>query len=271
MTLTILDVEQGTPEWHDARRGMITASVIGRLITEERPDALEVACPDCGAEAGLPCVGKRKPHAPIASIHGPRTAAVAERPTRLVVADNDTSRGLALTLAAERVSGFTEDTPMTGDMFRGVMAEPFARDAYSGTYAKADEIGFMVEDKWGFEIGASPDGLVGDDGGIEVKAPRAKTHVATILADEVPAHYMAQVQTCLLVSGREWWDWISYVGGMPLYVKRVLPDPDWQAVILAAAKTFEANVAEIVADYRKRVEGLPATERIDYNALGLEF
>ena len=219
MSLTIHDnLEQGTPAWHDARRGMVTASVVGKLIT----------------------------------------------PT-LKVADNDTSRGLTAMLAAERVAGFTEDTPMNGDMFRGAWAEPFARDLYSGHYHQAVECGFMVRQGDGWTLGYSPDGLVGDDGLIEIKAPRSKTHLLTVLSDEVPKQYMPQLQAGLLVSGRDWIDFVSYVGGMHVYVKRVLPDPAWFAVIEAACRTFETNVAELVADYSKRVDGLPVAERIDFD------
>lgn len=223
-TVTIHNCEQGTSEWMDLRRGVITASVIGKLIT----------------------------------------------PT-LKVADNETSRGLALTLAAERLAGFTEDTPMTSDMFRGRDCEPYARAVYSAHYQQAEEVGFVTREFDGVTIGVSPDGLVGLDGGIEIKSPRAKTHVATILADEVPAHYMAQVQTALLVTGRDWWDWISYVSGMPLYVKRVTPDPAWFDVIEEAAHALEDRIGSIVADYQTKTRNLPATERIDFNNLGLEF
>lgn len=210
------DLVQGAEEWHAARRGIVTASVVGKLIT----------------------------------------------PT-LKVADNDTSRSITATLTAERIAGFTEDSPMNSDMWRGVECEPIARDLYVKHHAPVDEVGFMVRDDWGYPIGYSPDGLVGDDGLIEIKAPRAKTHVLTILADQVPAHYMAQLQTGLLVSGRQWIDFVSYVGGMPLWTKRVLPDPAWQEAIVAAVAKFETTAAEMVAAYNQATEGLPPTERLD--------
>jgi predicted phage-related endonuclease len=103
----------------------------------------------------------------------------------------------------------------------------------------------------------------GDDGLIEIKAPRAKTHLRTILADEVPAHYMPQLQAGLLVSGRAWIDFVSYVGGMPLYRRRVEPDLEWFDAIANACIAFEANVERIVLDYLKRVSGMPKTERLD--------
>ena len=116
-----------------------------------------------------------------------------------------------------------------------------------------------VEDGW--QLGYSPDGLVGTDGLIEIKSPRAKTHLNTILADEVPAFYMPQLQAGLLVSGRDWVDFVSYVGGMPLWVKRVLPDPRWFEAIVAAVTRFETTAAEMVAAYEQATKGLPQTER----------
>lgn len=211
-------VEQGTPQWHDLRRGIVTASVVGKLLT----------------------------------------------PT-LKVADNDVSRGLTATLAAERITGWTEGTPMTSDMYRGVWSEPFARDLYSGHYQQATEVGFMRRDEDGWTLGYSPDGIVGDDGLIEIKAPRSKTQLLTAITDEVPAHYMAQCQAGLLVSGRKWLDFVSYVGGMHIYVKRVTPDPQWFAAIEAACRTFETSASALVADYHKRVEGLPVAPRIDFD------
>jgi putative phage-type endonuclease len=216
MTLHVFDkVEQGSPQWHDLRRGLVTASTVGKLIT----------------------------------------------PT-LKVASNDVSRGLTATLVAERITGYTEDTPMTSDMWRGVDSEPIARDIYSGHYQQAVEVGFMRRDEDGWSLGYSPDGLVGVDGLIEIKAPRAKTHLNTILRGEVPDHYMAQLQAGLLVTGRDWCDFVSYCGGMPLWVQRVSPQDDWFEAIEAACRQFETTAVGMVAAYHAAANGLPATERI---------
>lgn len=260
------DLVQGSEEWHDQRRGMVTASVVGKLVTVGAPDALTIECPTCSAEADSPCLSAaRKVPTPIKTIHPERASKAADLPPVYSVANNDTSRAVVLTLAAERIAGWTEDFPMTSDMWRGVEAESFARDVYSGHFAEAREIGFMIREEDVWRLGYSPDGLVGDDGLIEIKAPRAKTHVRTILADEVPAHYMAQCQAGLLVSGRKWLDFVSYVGGMPLYVTRVYPEPLWFDAITAACIAFEESVAQIVADYEHRVADMPQTERIDFN------
>lgn len=264
VTLHIFDkVAQGTTEWHDLRRGILTASTVGQMIRVGTPDALAVGCPTCKAEAESPCVSAaKKVPTVIKSIHRERSDAAANLPPVYTVATDDTAAGLTALLVAERITDHTEDTPMTSDMWRGVDAEPYARDIYSSHYHQAVECGFMLREEPGWQLGYSPDGLVGDDGLIEIKAPRAKTQVRTVLAGEVPDRYMPQLQAGLLVSGRKWIDFISFNGGMAMYVKRVFPDPAWFDVITAAATRFETTAAEMVAAYKQATEGMPATERI---------
>jgi hypothetical protein len=221
MTLTTYtELEQGTDEWLAARCGIVTASVVGQLIT----------------------------------------------PKTVKPAANDYSRALAVTLTAERITGHVEPIHENSDMLRGTLDEPFARDKYAEHFAPVTELGFMVRDDWGFQIGYSPDGLVGADGLIEIKSRRQKKHLATILADEVPLENMAQCQAGLLVSGREWLDYVSFCSGMPLYVKRVEPDPKWQAAILEATAAFEEASADMVSRYATATKNLPPTERIDHFA-----
>ena len=184
-------------------------------------------------------------------------------PKTIKPASNDTSRGLVATLAAERITGHVEPIQPNRAMERGTLDEPYAREIYSEHYEPATEVGFMVRDDWGHRIGYSPDGLVGDDGLIEIKSPRQKKHLSTILADEVPLEYMAQCQTGLLVSGREWIDFISYNGGMPLWRKRITPDPKWHQAITDAVEAFEETAAVMLDTYTAATANLPATERID--------
>lgn len=272
MSLHVMtDLVQDSEEWYDQRRGMVTASAVGQLITVGAPDAVTVECPACHAPAGSPCLSAaRKEPTPIKTIHEGRTSRASDLPPVYAPADNDTSRGLALLLAAERITDYTDPTYMTFDMVRGHEDEPRARDVYTEHFAPATEAGFMVRDDWGFKIGYSPDGLVGEDGLIEVKSRRQKKHLRTILDGEVPAENMAQLQCGLLVSGRDWIDYVSYCGGMPLWVKRVTPDPRWHKAIVLAVDAFEQTVEQMTATYQEAVAGLPMTERIS-NELGLEF
>jgi hypothetical protein len=168
-------------------------------------------------------------------------------------------------LVAERITGWCEETYVSHDMLRGTLDEPVARGKYAEHYAPVAEVGFMVRDDWGYRIGYSPDGLVGDDGLIEVKSRRPKHQLATVIAGEVPTENMAQIQAGLLVSGRQWCDYISFAGGMPMWRKRVEPDPRWHEAIVAAVAAFEQTAAEMVATYEQRTAGLPATERGTYD------
>lgn len=216
MTLTTYEnLAQGSDEWLAARCGIITASVIGKLIT----------------------------------------------PSTLKPANNDTSRGVLHTLAAERITGHVEYVHPTFDMQRGTDDEPFARQVYAEHYAPVTEVGFMVLEEPGIKIGFSPDGLVGETGLIEIKSRKPKDQLATILTGRPPGYHLAQMQTGMLVSGRDWCDYVSFSAGLPLWVHRVYPDPRWQDAIRAAATQFETDVARIITEYEAGTTGLPMTER----------
>jgi len=265
------ELEQGTDEWLAARCGIVTASVVGQLITKVTPDALTVECPKCQTQAGEDCISAaRKVPTFIKAPHAERAAAAAELPPVLTVANNDTSRGVTNTLVAERITGRVVQVRPNQAMQRGTLDEPYAREKYAEHYAPVDEVGFIVRDFGTFKLGYSPDGLVGDDGLIEIKSRDPKKHLATILANEVPAENMAQCQAGLFVTGRKWIDYISYAGGMPLWPKRVYPDERWRDAITDALITFEATAANITTRYSAAIEGLPQTDYIDHFA-ELEF
>ena len=221
------DIEQGSDAWLDQRRGIVTASVVGKLLT-----------------------------------------------STLKVASNDTARGLLATLVAERITGWTDPVFVSDDMLRGTDDEPRAVAAYAEWRGvEVTHTGFMVRDLGlAFDeagepvdmtfLGYSPDGLVGDDGLIECKSRRAKKQLQTILDDEVPAENYAQLQAGLLVSARAWCDYVSFSGGMPLWVKRVYPDPEWFDAIVAAVTSFELAASLMAEQYADAVKGLPMTERV---------
>lgn len=216
MTLhTHTDLEQGSEEWLAARRGMVTASVVGQLVTAKT----------------------------------------------LKPAANDYSRALTAQLVAERITGFTDPVWVSADMQRGTDDEPVARDLYSEHFAPVAEVGFLVREEPDWKLGYSPDGLVRNDGLIEVKSRRPKKHLQTVLSGRVPSENIAQIQAGLLVTGRHWCDYISFCAGMPLFVIRVLPDPFWHDAIVEAVKGFEATAAQMVAEYETNVIGLPMTTR----------
>jgi predicted phage-related endonuclease len=176
---------------------------------------------------------------------------------KLKAASNDKERMHVFELSAQRISEYVEPSYIGDNMLRGWDDEIEARNLYSQHHAPVTEVGFVTCDRWGFTIGYSPDGLVGDDGLIECKSRKQKFQIQTIATNEVPEEYVLQLQTGLLVTGREWIDFVSYSGGLPLFVKRVFPDAEMQAAIVAAATAFEQRVAERVAEYHATLAAMP--------------
>ena len=174
----------------------------------------------------------------------------------LKIANNDKTRAHAYELAFQRITRHVEPQYVSDAMLRGQEDEIYAREAYREHFAPVTEVGFVTNDKLGFTIGYSPDGLVGDDGLIEIKSRPGKYQVQTIATDEVPEEYVLQLQTALLVTERKWIDFVSYCGGLPVFVKRVEPDADVQEAIIAAATGFEQRVAEIEQQYRNTLANM---------------
>lgn len=172
----------------------------------------------------------------------------------LKVADNDKTRAHLYELLAQRVTRYVEPHYISDDMLRGFDDEIAAREAYAKHFAPVTECGFITNNHWGFTIGYSPDGLVGDDGLIECKSRRQKYQAQTIIewteSQTIPAEYVMQCQTGLLVSGRKWIDLVSYCGGMPMIVMRVHPDDAVQEAIIGAAIAFETKLAAKLSTYR---------------------
>lgn len=167
---------------------------------------------------------------------------------KLKIADNKETRTHLWELLAQRITGHVEESFESWDIMRGREDEIEARLQYHRNYAPVEECGFITNDKWGFKLGFSPDGLVGDDGLIECKSRKPKYQVQTIVesaaADTIPEEFMLQCQTALLVSERSWIDFISYAGGLPMSTTRVYPIPAYEDVILTAAEKFEADLAD---------------------------
>ena len=185
----------------------------------------------------------------------------------LKIASNDKERSHLFELLAQRITGYVEPRYISDDMLRGHDDEIEARNLYAKTYAPVQEVGFITNDKFGFTIGYSPDGLVGDDGLIEAKSRRQKFQIETITADEIPTEHMLQLQTGLLVSERKWIDFISYSGGLPMWTKRVEPIAEIQDAIIDAAAKFEARLCEKMAAYHDMLASdarlIPTERRVD--------
>jgi len=169
------------------------------------------------------------------------------------VADNDKTRAHVWELAAQRVNQFVEPRYVSDDMLRGTEDEVYARMAYDEHIAKTKTMGFIVNRKWGFAIGYSPDWLVGEDGLGEAKSRIQRLQFQTICDHVSPAScppdFVLQCQTGLLVSERKWIDLCSYSNGMPMAAIRIWPDPVMQTAIIEAATAFEEKVRDKITDY----------------------
>ena len=190
--LEIIECEQGTDAWREARRGIPTASNFQAILTKG---------------GGV------------------------------------TRRTYLYKLAAERITGELTAQFSNGHTERGNIDEPYIRELYaeqSGYEIK--EVGFM---RLG-NIGYSPDGLVGDDGLIEIKSKLPHLQIACIISNEVPSEHIAQIQGGLYISGRQWCDFISYCQGLPNFYKRVYRDEEYIENLKTELDKFETELQEAV-------------------------
>ena len=191
-------------------------------------------------------------------------------PAKMAYARNDKAKAIVYEMAAQRATQFVEPTPTTWAMERGHVDEVYAREIYNEhTGNDAQELGFYTEEFDGTTIGYSPDGVVGDNGLIEVKSRAQKHQLKTIASGEVPREFMLQIQTGLLVTGRKWLDFVSYCEGMPVWIKRVQPDADMQQAIIEAAKTLDESIAEVLAQYNDNATGFPVAPRHEQTEIQL--
>lgn len=124
-------------------------------------------------------------------------------------------------LVGQKLGAEPEEKYTNSAMQRGVELESSAREMYSRDVAPVVECGFCLADE---SYGCSPDGLVGEDGLIEIKCPILSTHVDYLIKQELPIEYFQQVQGQLLVTGRKYNDFISYYPGLKPLVVRVHRD-----------------------------------------------
>lgn len=116
-----------------------------------------------------------------------------------------------------------KDEYISPAMRNGIITEPEARNWYEMECGlDCRRVGFCVTDCGRF--GMSPDALVGEDGGLELKCPTGKVHASYLLGGVLPNEHKVQVHGELLVSGRRWWDFVSYHPGMEPFRIRVTPD-----------------------------------------------
>jgi hypothetical protein len=151
---------------------------------------------------------------------------------------------------SERLTGKPFESYHNAHMDRGTEQEPFARIEYEAlTGALVEEVGFVPHPE--IMAGASPDGLIGDEGGCECKCVIPTVQVDTLLRGKYPPEHKAQIMGNLWISGRQWWDFISFCPDMPphlrIYVYRVTPDQDYITNLEKEVRAFLAEIDELYA------------------------
>ena len=159
-----------------------------------------------------------------------------------------------LQLVTERLTGLPSESFTNAEMRWGIDHEDEAREAYMAhTGTLVDESGFMYRNY--LEAGCSPDGLIDDDGMLEIKCPNSVTHVEYMEADELPSKYVAQVQGQLWIAGRQWCDFVSFDPRMPeklrLFVVRVERDDAYIQALKAEVLRFMGEVQDMEQRLRK--------------------
>lgn len=236
--IQIITCQQGTPEWFEARKGIPTASEFSTVMSEGRDGLLPAAIMDAMVKSG--CTAEQ--------------LAAAVKAARARGASPSASRLKYLrTLAGEIIRGTPEEEGYSSAaMERGKVMEAEARDLYA--FARGVdpvEVGFVRRG----DAGASPDSLIGDDGGLEIKTALAHIQIERLQKGELPTEHKAQVHGNIWITERAWWDFVSYSPGLPPLILRVERDEDYIAKLAAAVDTFNSELAEVVEKVRKY--GLP--------------
>lgn len=165
---------------------------------------------------------------------------------------------LAARLVAERLTGVLSESFINDAMRWGTEKEPEARDFYSFVVGnEVKQVGLVLHPTLDHAV-ASPDGLVGDDGLVEIKCPNTATHIETLMSGNADPRYLKQMQWQMACTGRQWVDWVSYDPRMPdemrLFVRRVARDAaiisELEKQIREFLSEVEQTCSELIARYR---------------------
>ena len=162
-------------------------------------------------------------------------------------------------LVCERLTGQKGESFTNAAMQHGTETEPLARAAYEALKdVLVDVVGFVPHPSIKM-AGASPDGLVGDDGLLEIKCPNTATHIDTLLSESVPTKYFTQMQFQLACTGREWCDFVSFDNRLPeelqLFVKRVPRDDTY-------IKLMESEIVQFIAELDDKINKLMKVKNV---------
>ena len=194
--IILRDLEQGTPEWLQARMAIPTASNFNKIMTT---------------------TGKA----------------------------SSSAGGYMDVLLGEWMSGEPAENKQYQFMTEGTEKEPDARTYYEFECGvSCDQVGLVYSDERKL-ISGSPDSLVGDDGGLEIKCPIKSTQVKYLRGGKVPTDYLLQVQGNMWVCERQWWDFLSYCPGLPPLLVRVERD---EALISRLSASVEVFVQKMLKE-----------------------
>ena len=158
---------------------------------------------------------------------------------------------LTLTILTERLTGVQEETPTTGPMQWGIDQEVHAITAYENETGNFVVGTGLVNHPAIKMSGASPDGLVDQDGQLEVKCPNSQTHLNTVLTKEVPSEYIPQITWQLACTRRKWCDFVSYDPRLPEYLQLV--------IIRVFAKDLDiAGIEQSVIKFNQKIDQIVA-------------
>ena len=159
-------------------------------------------------------------------------------------------------LICERLTGQQGESFTNAAMTHGTETEPLARSAYENRRSLlVKEVGFINHPRIEMS-GASPDGLVADDGLVEIKCPNTATHIDTLLSQKVPTKYITQMQWQMLCCQRKWCDFVSFDNRLPenlqLFIQEVEFDPEYCAMLEKEVSQFLAELDSKVAKLKEK-------------------
>ncbi len=139
-------------------------------------------------------------------------------------------------------------------MDRGHLEEEIALKIYTEKYGPVRKCGFVENDNYGFKIGCSPDALLGEDSGIQVKSFTPNNQFGNVIDDAIKPEHMMQVQFEMLVTGRKKWEMVYQSSGTHMIRHHITTDTSTQGIILDAVTGFYKRVDDALALYRERVK-----------------
>ena len=166
-------------------------------------------------------------------------------------------KNLKMDIVAERLTGKPTDSFTNSAMQWGTEQEPFARiayEAYKGIFV--EQIPFVDHPtiEW---FGCSPDGLVGEDGLIEIKCPNTTTHIEYLQEGKPPSKYIPQMMAQMACTGRKWCDFVSFDSRLPeelqLFVVRLNRDDAYIQEMEAEVKKFLDEVEQVLAQLKRKM------------------